>query len=113
VGSCRHFRDVLLPFAFTSIAVDSNCRWSLSCLAHTLLQKPRCGGAVRSLSLINGHCTHSDKLRLNRALLTRALKRLAYTEELVECGDNLEGKSTDGSDLRCVACGPAQSGAEP
>lgn len=96
VGSCRHFRDVLLPYAFTSIAVNSNCRWTLSCLVHTLLQKPRCGAAVRSLSLINGHCTHSEKLRLNRALLTRALKRIAHTEEeLVEWRDNLEGKSTD------------------
>lgn len=96
-ASCRHFRNVLLPYAFTSIFMNSDCRWTLSCLVDTLLRKPRCGAAVRSLSLIGGPCRHSRKLRFNRELLTRALQRIAHTEEeLVEWRDDLEGNPTDG-----------------
>lgn len=89
--------NVLLPYAFTSIFMNSDCRWTLSCLVDTLLRKPRCGAAVRSLSLIGGPCRHSRKLRFNRELLTRALQRIAHTEEeLVEWRDDLEGNPTDG-----------------
>ncbi|BCS28190.1 uncharacterized protein APUU_61238S [Aspergillus puulaauensis] len=99
-ASCRHFRKILLPYAFNSISLNSTCEWTLSCLVHTLLQQPRCGAAVRSLSLTVGRCRHSRKVRFDRELLTRALQRIAHTEEeLVKWRDNLEGKSTEASDL--------------
>lgn len=99
-ASCRHFHNVLLPYAFTSISMNSNCEWVLSCLVHTLLQQPRCGAAVRSLSLTVCRCRHSRKLRFDRELLTGALQRIAHTEEeLVKWRDDLAGKYTDASDL--------------
>ncbi|KAL4905446.1 hypothetical protein BDW74DRAFT_177816 [Aspergillus multicolor] len=89
---CKSLRGLLLPEAFRSIEIASQCIASLSQLVHVLAADSSLGAAVRSISIPRKYLKRRQKPRFDSAQISITLQRITHTEEeLTKWREELKG----------------------
>ncbi|KAL5342190.1 hypothetical protein BJX70DRAFT_338122 [Aspergillus crustosus] len=93
LASCsRRLLELLLPYAYETVTVNSTCKQAVSRLTTTVIRNKTLAPAVRHIRLIEGSCKHRRKLLVHRQVIDYALQFASTDCETQEWRDALLGR---------------------